>query len=207
MSTFLRPPSSLPLFLVAGHGYRDDDLYSTRPRGTGHHRKRRLRTGSTRAYSVSWQLTGEQAATLELWGENSLLVWTRRFIAQVQTEEGLRYWEAAWLDEPVWTPMSSPDGVIWRAEGAIEVFGDPTEEPPETGEIAAENSLVLEAVATVVGRNSLFAENSLVLDTATSLRAENTLELDAPLPVFLLIDDESDPFYLLLDDAGHRLRI
>jgi hypothetical protein len=206
VATYLRPPSSLPLFLVAGHGFRDDDPFATRPRGSGHHRKRRVRTASTRFYGVSWLLTGDQAAAADSWGENSLLVWTRRFIAQVQTEEGLRYWDAAWIEEPSWTPLSTPGGVIWRVEGGLEVFGEWTDEPPETGEIAAENTLELEAEGDVLARSSLLAENTLELDLSSSLRAENTLELEVLNPFFLLLDDGTDPFYLLIDDDS-RLRI
>lgn len=163
-----------------------------------------MRTGASRTISVSWLLTAEQMEALDVWAENSLEAYSNRFIATVKTEEGIRYWEAAWVDTFVDDPMPTPRGKMWSVEGAIVTFGDPTLEPPETGDLLAENSLALEVTATIQGRAALAAENSLALERAQSLRAENSLELESFLPFFLLIDTDS---YLLIDDAGHRLRL
>lgn len=204
MATYLRPPAILPLFKADGHAFQDDDLYATRPRHTGHHRKRRVWTDGPRTVDVSWILEQDQMAALDSWAMDSLQNYSKRFIATVKTEEGIRYWEAAWVEPFVSDPMPTPRGVMWAVEGSIVTFGSPTVEPPETGELAAENVLALEGEAVIFGPAALAAENTLALEAAQTLRAENTLALESFLPFFLLTDAES---YLLIDGAGNRLRI
>lgn len=201
MATYLRPPSSLPEFLVEGHGFQADSLFANVRASTGHQRKRRRwTTPAPRTFPVSWTLTEAQMAALDAWFEDTLLAGERHFIARAATESGLRYWEAVWVAPYTSEPINIPGGLVWRVVGAITTFGESSPTPPFSGELAVTYGLPLEAEAAVQASAALSVTYGLPLTTPLPLSATYGLDLGTFEPFYLLI---GDGFRLLLDDTSN----
>jgi hypothetical protein len=180
VTTYIRVPSAVPCLLAAGHGFVDDPIFASVVTRTGHRRKRRLYTRAQRTYRVSRHLSGAAALAFHGWFENTLRAGERSFIERVKTEEGIRFYEAFWLEPPSFEGIPTPRGTEWHLTGDLLVSGDPMETAPATGALSAAYGLALEAEGTIIGVALLVAAYSLALERVLGLEAAYSLELIGP---------------------------
>jgi len=173
------PPSSLPLFLGAGHGISLGSEYAGVARGRGHGRKRHKSTGAPRIVSVAWRLTQAQMTDLDFWFEKSLNVGVEAFTAEVANQgPGRLFWKANWVRPYRSVPQPTPQGILWTVTGNILLSGEGEASRPTTGEMAAEIMVALLGSATLVLPDTpLAAEIVVALEAITPLAAEITVAL------------------------------
>lgn len=115
-------PAGIGPFLAAGHAIDGKSPFADVPRGTGHARKRRVRTAPERIVSVSLLCEAADAATFDYWFETTIRVGVTAFTAPVADEEsaGLRYWRAVWETQPTYTPLNLGR---WMISGTLLLTG------------------------------------------------------------------------------------
>lgn len=197
-------PDGLPLFLANGHQLDRFDVFGTVERGTGHTRRRRLKTSAPRTVQVSWELSQAQMTVLDAWFENTLRAGERHFVAEVGYEGGGRlFYDACWIAPYSAEPRASPQAVRWRVVGSLWLLGAGVVDRPLSGTLLAEYGLALTAAGVVVGETLLAAEYGLALTLLQSLSAEYGLALLVLERSFELREDGGRE---LREDGGYEMR-
>lgn len=146
LPTIVAPPQ-VPPFLADGHEFDEDSVYAAVALGTGHSRLRRVRQATERIVNVSWYLDAEAMQAVDAWYENELQAGALPFAAHVanQNGTGAAWWSARWVSFEI-EMLHLGDG---RLTGALYLFGEPSDEPPELGSFAVEFGIELRSRAVV----------------------------------------------------------
>jgi hypothetical protein len=128
-------PSGTPVFLAAGHNFKERGLYETVEFGTGHSRTRPVRTALQRITSVQWDLSESLAAAVDDWLEDTLKAGSLEFAALVASEDGpgMLWWRARWLEMPTWEILHKG---YKRLSGRLFLVGEGSIEGPDTSTMA-----------------------------------------------------------------------
>lgn len=141
-------PSSMPVFQLADHNAQWQSPFVNFEMGTGHRRKRRVRTVMPQIYSVSALFTRQQMTDFHRWHRDTLRNGERKFAARVKEQgDGLLWYESAWVGMYQAVPLN---GGYWRVSGDLLVTGDGQVEPPGAASFSSHVSVRLRA------RGSLF---------------------------------------------------
>lgn len=155
-------PAGTPAFLVAGHAQQSHALHGNVGMGTGHARKRRLRTAAPRIVTVAWDLSAAQMLAVDQWYETALQVGARPFAAAVKDlgADALMWWTARWL-APY---QAEPDETgYWRATGQLLLTGEGSSVGPVI------TSAKVEFVAALTGTAKIAVVNSAAVEFVAAL--------------------------------------
>lgn len=139
------PPSSVPLFLIAGHETAYQSPFAMVAMGTGSPRKRRLVTRRPHLQAASLILEPGAAADFHAWHRDALRSGERSFAVQVKWQGiGLVYYEAQFASMYNATPLHLGR---WQVDMQLRLIGDAVGAPPDLGSFGGIAGLVLDGQA------------------------------------------------------------
>lgn len=175
----LRPPTSVPCFLLAGHGATPNTIYADVTMRTGSPRRRRTCTTAPRVVTVAWVLEADAMAAVDAWFEDVLLAGEREFSARVKAiGPGLLWWTARWIE-----PYSAEALHLgrWRVTGQLLLTGEGQVEDPYSPDLAVEFGAALRGTAVLIVVPLLAVEFGVEVVRSLALRVEFGAAVLAPI--------------------------
>lgn len=169
-------PAGVPPFRATGHALQRGGVHANLPRGTGHARKRPIRTAASNLISVSARVGADAAQALENWYENTLHAGALPFSARVfglDTPDPV-WWSATWEVPPQWD--EAPGG-FWIVSGQLRVTGEASPTGPTSTSAAAEFTTALAGAAVPVISSNAEVEFTAAMGTAAQASVEFTAAL------------------------------
>jgi len=199
-------PSGIPNFLLSGHAVARESPHDDFDVMAGHPRKRKIWTEARRTVTVSLDLSEDQAADLDEWFENVLIVGNEKFTARIApVGDAAKYWEAQWVAPPLWTPRADvirdpvTGGKVsaprWRVDGQLLLTGDGSDEKPGT------TTLAVEYVVALVGTAAIDSAATLAVEYSVALLASDPLAVEYDIALVY-----APPSYSLREATGYRMR-
>lgn len=195
-------PAGTPTFLSAGHAHARRTVGSNVQRGTGHSRKRRMRTTAPQTVDVSWFLNDVQAQAVYSWFESTLVVISKPFSARIASlgSNTLSWWSASWVAPPTWTSLGLN---AWLVSGQLLLTGDASFDPPESTSARAEFRAALIGAADAVIDSNASVEFEAALTVSSLASVEFSAPLAAVIQSWELREDGGTEFR---EDGGIELR-
>lgn len=183
-------PAGVPPYRSDGHTRKRGGVHANSAMGTGHMRKRPMRTARPTIVTVTARMSAAAMALHDAWFEHTLKVGTEAFTAPLfgwGTSE-VEYWSATWL-KPY---KAEPRKGFWIVSGQLRLTGEPSLTLPEPTSAAVEFGLSLTATAT----SSSIAEAEVEFGAALHTVQLGAVEFEAALLVVI-------PSYFDREDTGY----
>src|SRR4051794_1500248 len=118
-------PIGVPPYRANGHARARGNAHADVPMGTGHGRKRPIRTARPRFADVTARLSAAAAVLHEAWYEDTLKAGTLPFAAELFGfgTSSTEWWSATWDKPPKYTPAAGGFHIL---TGRLRLTGEPS---------------------------------------------------------------------------------
>jgi hypothetical protein len=163
-------PAVVPPYRSDAHTRKRGNLHANVPAGTGHGRKRPLRTGAPSFVTVAVRMNALAMQAHDAWFDSTLKVGTLPFAVRLFGfgTAAPQWWAATWQAPPKCDPVKG----AWIVTGTLRLTGEPSLDGPVSTSAAVEFGAALWATAEALQESNAAVEFSFALGVVQQAAVE-----------------------------------